>query len=56
MSSIQHTWTSSSFNGYPDAKRQLVEFDNYKNTTKRGWVAEKRDLDTVSFFGPEMDG
>ncbi|KAI8814853.1 calponin homology domain-containing protein [Cladochytrium replicatum] len=44
---IQATWSQSRFSNYPDAKRQLTEFDLYKNTTKRGWVAEKRDLDTL---------
>lgn len=47
VSDIQSTWNSSSFSGYPDARCQLQEFDTYKNTVKRGWVVEKRDLDTL---------
>ena len=43
----QKAWISSSFSGYADAKRQLLEFDNYKMTTKRSWIIEKRELDTV---------
>lgn len=30
---IQGLWTSSTFNGYKDARKQLQEFDTYKNTT-----------------------
>lgn len=30
---MQTVWTQSVFNGYPDARRQLQEFDTYKNTT-----------------------
>ncbi|KAJ1551036.1 hypothetical protein HK096_003533 [Nowakowskiella sp. JEL0078] len=47
---LQTQWNSSTFSGYPDAKRQLVEFEKYKNTVKRGWVAEKRDLDSVKLL------
>ncbi|KAJ3216026.1 hypothetical protein HK099_006096, partial [Clydaea vesicula] len=43
----QSNWSKSTFQGYADAKRQLLDFDNYKNTLKRTWVMEKRDLDTL---------
>ncbi|KAG0260122.1 hypothetical protein DFQ27_003731 [Actinomortierella ambigua] len=33
--------------GYADAKRQSNEFNNYKTSQKRAWVAEKRDIDTL---------
>ncbi len=44
---IQQTWSAINFQGYTDAKNQLVEFETYKATTKREWVSEKRELDTV---------
>ncbi|KAJ3282534.1 hypothetical protein HK104_010842 [Borealophlyctis nickersoniae] len=44
---MQSVWSSSRFSGYLDARRQLHEFETYKSTTKRGWVAEKRELDTL---------
>ncbi|KAG8708907.1 hypothetical protein FRC09_000974 [Ceratobasidium sp. 395] len=38
----------NSFDGtYNDAKEQLVEFQNYKNASKRQWVSEKQDLATL---------
>ncbi|KAI7830313.1 actinin-like protein [Gamsiella multidivaricata] len=41
-------WESSTFRGdYADAKRQSIEFVNYKTSLKRTWVAEKRDIDTL---------
>ncbi|ORZ26598.1 calponin homology domain-containing protein [Lobosporangium transversale] len=41
-------WESSTFRGdYADAKRQSIEFNNYKTSLKRTWVAEKRDVDTL---------
>ena len=51
---IQQTWTDATFSGYTDAKNQLVEFETYKATTKREWVSEKRDLDTVSLRSSEF--
>ena len=47
VADVQVGWNASTFQGYPDAKRQLVEFERYKNSTKRTWVAEKRELDTL---------
>ena len=44
----QDAWASATFSGYTDAKRQLVEFETYKGTTKREWVTEKGELDAVS--------
>ncbi|KXS11038.1 hypothetical protein M427DRAFT_138687 [Gonapodya prolifera JEL478] len=43
---VQSSWTST-FSGYRDAKGALLEFEKYKSTTKRQWVSEKRDLDTL---------
>lgn len=41
-------WESSTFRGdYADAKRQSIEFINYKTSLKRTWVADKRDIDTL---------
>jgi hypothetical protein len=51
LSEIQETmnfWSNQSFNGYPDAKKQLLEFETYKITIKRSRVVEKRDLGAVS--------
>jgi hypothetical protein len=45
----QESWKASKFNGYTDAKKQLLEFNSYKLTTKREWIAEKRELDTVKY-------
>lgn len=48
MVSIQEHWAqNSSFEGYQDSKRALSEFETFKNTGKRQWVAEKRELDTL---------
>lgn len=48
MSDMQQVWANAiEFDGYRDAKRALTEFETYKNTTKRSWVSEKRDLDTL---------
>jgi cytochrome c556 len=33
VATIQASWTESVFDGYTDARRQLQEFDTYKNTT-----------------------
>jgi hypothetical protein len=41
------SWQRSTFSGYSDAKNQLIEFETYKGTTKRSWVAEKKELDTL---------
>ncbi|KAI8819850.1 calponin domain-containing protein [Fimicolochytrium jonesii] len=47
MRSIQDTWSRSSFAGYGDARKQLQDFEQYKNTSKRGWVTERRELDSL---------
>jgi hypothetical protein len=47
LAQIQKTWGDSGHNGYADAKKQLFDFETYKATTKRSWVTEKRELDTV---------
>ncbi|CAG8603446.1 9780_t:CDS:10, partial [Paraglomus occultum] len=42
------TWSNATFDGtYLDAKQKYLDFVQYKNTEKRRWVAEKRDLDTL---------
>lgn len=46
-SSQQAEWKSSTFENYPDAKRQLMEFESYKVSVKREWVTERRELDTL---------
>ena len=51
----QQTWSSAQFTGYADAKNQLHEFESYKATTKREWVSEKRELDTVSWIMQDYD-
>ncbi len=48
VASIQAVWAqSTNFTGYRDAKKELHEFEAYKVSTKRSWVSEKRDLDTL---------
>ena len=47
VGSISKTWNASTFNGYADTIRQLREFESYKGTTKRVWISERRELDTV---------
>ncbi|KNC98650.1 uncharacterized protein SPPG_06332 [Spizellomyces punctatus DAOM BR117] len=47
INGIQSIWGSTGFAGYSDARRQLHEFETYKSTTKRGWVAERRELDSL---------
>lgn len=48
MADTQQEWTAAVFSDYPDAKSQLREFENYKSSTKREWVMEKRDLESVT--------
>lgn len=48
INSTVNNWDAVSFNGtYEDAKHQMGEFIHFKNTSKREWVAEKRELDTL---------
>jgi hypothetical protein len=48
VKNIQTKWARASFTGgYADSIRQLREFESYKSTTKRGWIAERRELDTL---------
>ena len=49
VENMAKAWKDSSFNDYSDAIRQLKEFEAYKGTTKRSWIAERRELDTVIF-------
>nr|KAJ3410787.1 hypothetical protein HK105_002815 [Polyrhizophydium stewartii] len=47
ISEVQSTWDNTSFSGYPDARRKLNEFETYKVTVKRGWVTERREIDSL---------
>ncbi|KAJ3276250.1 hypothetical protein HDV01_005698 [Terramyces sp. JEL0728] len=47
LAQIQGTWVNPQFSGYLDARTQLLEFEKYKGTKKRGWVTERRDLDSL---------
>jgi hypothetical protein len=48
LSSIQFQWSAQVFTGtYTDAKEQSSEFNTYKQTTKRTWVAERQDVATL---------
>lgn len=49
IKSIQQEWNSQKFTSYPIAIKLLSEFEGYKNTVKRTWLSEKRQLD--SLFG-----
>ncbi len=41
-------WAQATFDGtYLDAKTQSNDFLAYKNSEKRAWVTEKRELDTL---------
>lgn len=43
-----NTWANPHFDGsYSDAKSQSTEFNQYKCTEKRSWVAGKSELDTL---------
>lgn len=55
MADTQQDWNSAVFSDYPDAKKQLSEFENYKSSTKRDWVMEKRDLESVHPLKLEND-
>jgi hypothetical protein len=49
VENMTQVWKRATFNGYADAIKQLKEFESYKATTKRTWIAERRELDTVSY-------
>lgn len=50
LADIQTQWTETVFTGtYTDAKEKSIDFNNYKNTTKRTWVTERQDV--VTLFG-----
>ncbi|KAJ1968962.1 alpha-actinin [Dispira parvispora] len=45
---VQAQWQEEKLaNDYSSLKKQSTEFNAYKNTTKRKWIAEKHDLDTL---------
>jgi Ca2+-binding EF-hand superfamily protein len=48
VTQITQTWASTSFaSNFNGIKQQSNEFLAYKNTLKREWVSEKRDLDSL---------
>jgi len=48
MENIRAQWNAATFDGtYVDSKRQSGEFNNYKRGEKRGYVAEKTDLESL---------
>ena len=51
LTSIAETtdkWSEAPFDDtYADARQQSVEFQQYKNSSKREWVSEKRELDSL---------
>ncbi|RKP02066.1 hypothetical protein CXG81DRAFT_25295 [Caulochytrium protostelioides] len=49
VDAVQQQWRQhADFKGYAEAKQQLTDFESaYKTSTKRGWVAEKRALETL---------
>jgi Ca2+-binding EF-hand superfamily protein len=45
---LSNEWSNGTFDGsYADAKKQSQNFINYKNTEKRAWVTEKRELESL---------
>ncbi|KAI8636991.1 actinin-like protein [Parasitella parasitica] len=45
---IQEEWDSVELtDSYIDAKQKSMAFDIYKNTYKRSWLAEKKEIDTL---------
>ncbi|KAI8907227.1 calponin homology domain-containing protein [Gorgonomyces haynaldii] len=47
IASITSEWSNAQLSGLADARRQLKDFENYKATSKRSWVSERRELDTL---------
>lgn len=48
LAKMQSVWATSTFDGtYTDAKHQSSDFIEYKGSTKRLWIAEKTDLDSL---------
>lgn len=48
IEAIQSAWRASYFTGtYDDAKRQSIEFSDFKKTKKRSWVREKSALEAL---------
>jgi hypothetical protein len=47
VAAVKKQWSATSFNGYLDAKQKMSDFEDYKMTTKRVWVSEKRELDSL---------
>ncbi|KAI9296817.1 hypothetical protein K502DRAFT_337116 [Neoconidiobolus thromboides FSU 785] len=48
ISEIQTSWKEITLpEQYKELKKKLIEFTQYKSTTKRIWLTEKQDLDTL---------
>ncbi|KAG2218464.1 hypothetical protein INT45_003008 [Circinella minor] len=48
VQSTQRQWQQTQLtDSYAETKQKGIEFANYKNTLKREWVSEKRELDTL---------
>jgi hypothetical protein len=44
---ILKEWSNVAFIDYPDAKKQLIDLETFKTSTKREWTIEKRNLESV---------
>jgi hypothetical protein len=48
MEQIRSQWDLATFDGtYVDAKRQSEQFNDYKRSEKRRYIAEKTDLESL---------
>jgi len=48
IDAMKKSWETAPLgDNYLDAKAQFSEFENYKHSTKRKWMAEKRDLENL---------
>ncbi|OUM59484.1 hypothetical protein PIROE2DRAFT_52214 [Piromyces sp. E2] len=48
IDAMKKSWETAPLgDNYMDAKAQFSEFENYKHTTKRKWMAEKREIENL---------
>jgi len=48
IDAMKNTWATAPLgDNYNDAKAQFSEFENYKHTTKRKWMSEKREIENL---------
>jgi len=48
IDAMKNTWATAPLgDNYIDAKAQFSEFENYKHTTKRKWMSEKREIENL---------